>query len=399
VKKITSDSYQTYHEMRERLVRGGVNASFHELGAVVEYLHLKLSSDNVILESSRSNQYLASFRSIALRQLEAVSKPSPNGSVFPYMKTIDAIERATEFLDVMQRNNDPSRSPKLYHSGRYEYYIHYLKAQAPDHISLPTLVSLGATDILKSRGVPIGFWGVNTEVAWVDGYYQTSYEFLIHDVNHTRRMYQFLHEEAVRLGISVDEFARRSDEFVKNKLIPLISVKKTDDEVTKNKKRLLKVLLFEILHEDALPASKEVIETAVLRPPNKLTPFEKIENGTKVLYVMEPGATTLAYVFRKLAHDFYDMPGDRQDNIVGQEFRTRANIVEAAETLFKELGLDVKRELFVRFTYTDEGFPKDFKGTLVRDIEARPNETVPLSDATNPRSGAALKCSELFLSR
>lgn len=399
VKKITSESYASYKEMRDRLQAKGLNAPFPELEAVVEYLHLKIISDEAIIRTAKSNKYISAMRIFVLRQLETISASAKQAnSSYPYLKTLDAIERATEFLDVVQRNNDPSRSPKLYHSGRYEYYLHYLKAQAPDHISLPTIVSLGATDILKSRGVPIGFWGVNTDVAWVDGYYQTSYEFLIHDVNHTRRMFQFFKEEADRLGMSVDEFALISDEFVKNRLMPLISIKKADDEVTKNKKRLLKVLLFEILHEDALPASREVIETAALRPPNKPTPFEKIDGGKKVVYVMEPGATTLAYVFRKLAHDFYDMPGDRQENIVGKIFRTRDNIVEAAEELFRELGLEVKTELFKYLVTTDEGFPKDFRGTLVRDIEARPRETLPLNEAkASGASGGSLKCSGLFL--
>lgn len=391
VKKVTNDSYNTYHEMRERLLKQGGKASFPELGPTAEYLNLKLMSDPKILKSCSENVYLASFRTLALEKLNSVISPDAK---FPYLKTIDAIERTTEFLDVVQRHDDPTRSPKLYHSGRYEYYIHFLKADF-DHISMPTIASLGATDILRARGVPIGFWGVNTDVTWVDGHYQTSYEFLIHDVNHTRRMFQFQKEEAARQGLSIDEFSRRSDLFIKETLMPMISIKTADSDIVRNKKRLLKVLLFEILHEDALPASKKVIEEAVLRPPMQLTPFENIESGNKVKYVMEPGATTLAYVFRKLAHDFYDMPGERLDNIVGQSARTRENIVEVAEKLFSELGLNVKHELMMKYAFTDKGFPDDFRETLVRDIKLRPNETIPLNQK-KPVKLKVVRCEGLF---
>jgi hypothetical protein len=375
IKKITNDSFGTYDNMRNRLKSGGPNASFPEFRAVVDYLELKLQSDDVVAKLARENPQVATFRKLTLDRLAQVK-----GSSLPYRSTVDAIQRSLEFYDVFYRAIDPKRSPALYHSGRYEYYTHFLEAAVPDHIMLPTPTSLGATDILKSRGVPIGLLGVNTDITWVDGYYQTPYEFYVHDVNHTRRMYQFLEEDAAAKGISVEQYARQSDEFVKKKIMPLISVNKADDEITKNKKRLRKILLFEILHEDALPAAPDVIERAILRPPKQLTPFEAIVGGKKVSYVMEPGATTLAYVYRKLAHDFYDMPGERIDNIVAPSFRTRENIVEAAETVFKTLGLPVDNQRFQHFVSTDAGFPEDFRNTLVRDIATRPNETVPLND-------------------
>jgi Fe-S cluster assembly iron-binding protein IscA len=376
VKKLATDSFDAYENMRGRLKTGGPNASFPEFQSVVEYLELKLKSDDMVAKLCRENPHMAAFRELALQRLAQVRNSS-----LPYRTTVDAIQRSLEFYDVAYRAVDPKRSPALYHSGRYEYYTHFLEAAVPDHIMLPTLSSLGATDILKSRGVPIGLLGVNTDIAWVDGYYQTPYEFYVHDVNHTRRMYQFLKEDAAAKGIPIEQYAKQSDEFVKTKLMPLITVNKGDDEITKNQKRLRKILLFEILHEDALPASPDIIEKAMLRPPMQLTPFETMLEGKKVAYVMEPGATTLAYVHRKLAHDFYDMPRERIDNIVAPEFRTRKNIVEAAETVFKALGLPVNKPLFEHYVTTDQGFPGDFRNTLVKDIAARPNETIPLNEA------------------
>ncbi|MGE4233235.1 MAG: hypothetical protein AB7F43_07905 [Bacteriovoracia bacterium] len=373
VRKITNDSMHSYLEMKNKLLQNGHEASFaEELGPVVDFLEYKLLSDASLLQHCGENSVLSSLRKIALRHLRGVKEKA-----YPYLSTIEAIQRTLEFYDVYRRAVDPSRSPKLYHSDRYDYYGHYLKGELPDHITIPTLVSLGATDILKARGVPIGFIGVNTDISWVDGYYQTPYEFWVHDINHSRRMYLFFKESAEALGLTIDEFARQSDEFVKTRLIPIITIQKEDDEETKNKKRLIKILLFEILHEDALAATPEIVKTAVLRPPNLITPFERIE-GSTVQYIMEPGATTLAYVFRKLAHDFYDMPGVRLDNIVAEQYRTRERIVEAAETLFSALGFSVRRDILEYFVSTDQGFPADFKQTIKNDISARPNQTVPL---------------------
>lgn len=373
VQKIINDSHTTYEEMRQRLVKSGPQAKFFEFRSLVEYLELKIYSDDLVVTHSKTNQTVSNFRVIALEHLRRVKEAG-----LPYSETLDAVQRAIEFFDIVHRVNDPSRSPKLYHSGRYEYYTHFLEAEAPSHIMMPTLASLGATDILKVRGVPVGFIGVNTDITWVDGYYQTPYEFYVHDINHTRRMWQFFKEYAKANGMTPEQFAKKSDEFVKIRLLPLISINKTDDDKMKNRKRLRKVLLFEILHEDALPAAPDVIEKAVLRPPSLLTPFEEIIGEKRIRYVMEPGATTLAYVYRKLAHDFYDMPAERINNIVSPEFRTRENIIEAAEAVFSALDLPLRRDLFDRFINTDEGFPQDFKNTLEKDIASRPTDTIPL---------------------
>ncbi len=402
IREVSNNSLETYNEMSERLKKFGPEASFSkELGPVAEHLALQLAHDDVVKKLAASDPVFAEFRNSVLLDLQRVKKTDA-GVEYPYVSTLESIQRAVEFFDIVRRADDPTRSPKLYHSHRYEYYGHYLKSKIPDHITLPTLVSLGATDILKTRGVPIGLIGVNTDVTWVDGFWQTPYEFWIHDINHSRRMFQFFSEAAEAQGLSVEEFAKVSDKFVKEKLMPLISISKKDQQFVAsyvrkvsqkpplaptqeeseayaraNKKRLLKVLLFEILHEDALAAAPEIVKNATLRPPNLITPFEYID-GNKVVYIMEPGATTLAYTYRKLAHDFYDMPGARIDNIVAPEFRTREYIVEAAETLFKELGFKVRREVLEYFVSTDQGFPKDFKQTVEEDIRNRPGETVAL---------------------
>lgn len=373
-KALIQNSLEGYIELRNRIQTQGPNASFtDQFSSLVEYLVLKLKSDPSILQKSGHHPLIRNFRDQALAQLKEVAKLH-----HPYMQTLEAIERALEFLDVYQRSIDPKRSPVLYHSGRYQYYLHFLKANIRDHILIPTLASLGATDLLKIRGVPIGFAGVNTEISYVDGYYQTSFEFFIHDINHVRRMFLFFEKAAVKYGISIEEMAKKSDQFVKKILIPMISIGANDSDEVKNLKRLKKILFFEMFHEDALAAMPDILEEALLRAAGVLTPFEQIEKGKKVVYVMEPGASTMAYVFRKLAHDFYDMPGDRFSNVVDPKYRNYEFILEAAVEMLKELGMRADRAKLEDLLKQDTGLPKDFFKSLVRDHLKRPLETLPL---------------------
>lgn len=377
VQRILNDSFAVYRELIHRLRVKGLNAPFDQFAPIVGYLKLKLQTDEVVRIETQNSTYLHEFRTRVLAQLQKLEDQQ-----FGYLETLEGIQRCLEFLDVIHRAHDPAHSPQLYHSGRYEYYIHYLIDQAPEHILMPTIVSLGATDILRARGVPIGFAGVTTDITWVDGHYQTPFEFFVHDINHTRRIWQFFKEYAEANGLSIEEFAEASDRLLKTEILPLISIQPGDSERTKNLKRLRKIILFEILHEDALPAAIDVIERAMYRSPNTITPFEQIEDGNRrVTYVMEPGATTLAYVFRKLAHDFYDQPSERINYIVSPEYRTQENITEAAVDICRALGIEVNHERLSHLTNTDDGFPADFRRTLERDIQQRSEATLPLVNA------------------
>ncbi len=373
-KDIIKNSIESYESMREGLRINGPNTSFKDkFLSTVDYLILKLRSDNGIIERLTLDPLLWHFRDKALAQLNDVKNRD-----CPYMDTIEAIERALEFYDVYHRTIDPKHSPILYHSGRYQYYLHFLKGAIHDHIFFPTMANLGATDLLKIRGVGIGFAGVNTEINYVDGYYQTPFEFYIHDVNHVRRMFLFFEKASKKLGFDMEKFARMSDKFVRDTLLPMISINSADSEEVKNIKRLKKILFFEVLHEDALAAHPDILQEAVLRSAGVLTPFERIDNGNKVTYVMEPGASTLAYVFRKLTHDFYDMPGDRFNNVVDPKYRTYEHITKAAVELFNDLGIKADPAQIDRLLKQDTGFPKDFELAILRDHIRRAGETVPL---------------------
>ncbi|MBS2040100.1 hypothetical protein JST97_34250 [bacterium] len=375
MKGVIENPLNFYQDFKARLQTQGNSAKFPEFADLMRHLELHLIKESVSQEAA-SNKHLAVLRKTALEELKSAQEAG-----LPYRQTLDAVENTLGFLDVFERGRPNSEArPVLYHGHRYQYYTHYLKDTTPEHVTFPTFYSLGATDLLKTRGVPLGFVGVPAEISWVDGYTQTPLEFWFHDVNHVRRMWQFSSEHAQSLGISTDEAAARSDRYIKEQVMPLIKINKSDSEEVKNEKRMMKLIFFEILHEDALPADPNVIKSSLMRAPNTITPFEQLtQNESRVEYIMEPGATTLAYVYRKAAGNFYDMPGMRMENIVGAKFRTQEFISHCAKKLAAGLGLEVPHHKIDEFARDDTGMPGDFRAQLVKQLLEDPERMAPLN--------------------
>lgn len=374
IDEIMSNTVVRYRAMRARLLSDGDYAKFPEFRSLVDYLDVHMSmSMSMSADRTGGNAHLRALRRMTLARLRAVRSAG-----LPYMATLIAVQRACEYYDVYHRASG-SNMPPLYHSQRYEYYTHFLMCASPDHIMFPTAAKLGATDLLKCRGVPIGLLGINTDVLWVDGFHQTPFEFYVHDINHTRRMYQFMVEDAAAKSLDLQEYVVASDAYIRQTLIPAIAPMPYDDPVTRHYKRVCKIVLFEVLHEDAQPASPDAVLKALNRQALHITPFET-RAGTTVTYLMEAGASTLAYVFRKLTHEFYDRAEARQAGIVAPAYRTRPHVVEATARLCDALGFDVPLPQIRALVATDAGFPEDFLMTLVRDIARRPGETPVLQE-------------------
>jgi hypothetical protein len=374
IKTIIDSPLEHYNNFRARLAEGGPQTPFPEFADMVRYLELHLDKEGPLTQAS-GNKHLAVARQITG---EALSKVKESG--YPYRETIDTVQEALGFLDVYERGRPESQArPQLYHSNRYQYYSHFIKAETPDHVLFPTIYGLGATDLLKTRGVPIGFVGVPAEVSWVDGYTQTPLEFFNHDINHVRRMWQFTKEHAEEMNVPLQDYVVESDRYVREDLIPLIKINKGESADQKNEKRMMKLILFEALHEDALPAHPNILRNSLMRAPNTMTPFEELINDEKrVRYLMEPGATTTAYVYRKAAGMFYDMPSMRMENIVGVNYRTQDFVAESAKTLSKRLNLGVSEELIDAYTRDDTGMPNDFRFQLEQQLSEDPNRMAPL---------------------
>jgi hypothetical protein len=391
IKGLTNDPLQGYQGLRERLLRDGPNAAFPEFRSVVEYLELELQSDPLAAKLCQENPHLAAYWSIALKNIQDLPRDCP------YLTTFYAIEKAVEFFDVLRRTEMGDKAPPLYHSAHYEYYLHSLMGEVPDHIALPTMAPLGSTEFLKLRGVPIGFLGVHTESIRVDGFHQTPYEMFIHDVNHSRRMYQLLKEAANKKGIPEQAYYAQSTNFIQNVLLPLFTVSKSDTPRTKGLKLVLKMLLFEYLHEESFPADPDILRVELLRAPRQRVPFERIEKDREIVYYTDVRPTPINYTYRKLAHDYYDEPEDRMASIVPPEARTREVVVEAAAEVLKALGMeDIPMDALMEFVSADD-FPNgSFRAGLQRDIDRRPHETIPLGHGTHPSLAPLLEMKDRF---
>ncbi|MCA9779548.1 MAG: hypothetical protein KC800_22625, partial [Candidatus Eremiobacteraeota bacterium] len=375
IKGIINNPLEHYEDFKARLTSQGQKAPFPEFSDMVRYLELHMDKEGPLTEAG-GNEHLAVARQIAKEGLNKVKEAG-----YPYGETIEAVKGSLAYLDIYERGRPGSEArPQLYHSHRYQYYDHFIKNETPDHVLFPTIYGLGATDLMKTRGVPIGFVGIPPEVSWVDGYTQTPLEFFYHDINHVRRMWQFTKEKAGELGTPFPDFIKESNRYVNEELMPVIEISKSDSPERKNEKRMMKLILFEALHEDALPAHPAVLKSSLERAPNTLTPFEELINEEKtVQYIMEPGATTLAYVYRKAAGMFYDMPSMRLDYIVGADYRTQDFVAESAKTLNRELGLGVDEKKIDAYTRDDTGMPDDFRFQLEQQLEEDPDRMAPLN--------------------
>lgn len=377
IAELVGDPMTSYQDFRNRLRQFGRNASFPEFSSIVEYLILELESDSELLKACRKNPALASYRSAVLTRLQSLPRECP------YLRTFYGIERAVEFFDVWRRSQG-SHEP-IYHSAHYEYYLHALMGEIPDHIAFPTLADLSVEDFLLVRGVPIGFVGVHVDDIRVDGFVQTPYEMFTHDPNHARRMHQLAKERAQELGLDADGFYRRSNAFIGETLAPLFMPEEGDDETRRQLKMLTAVVLFEFMHEQSFPADPDLLLTQILRAPAQRTPFERIERDAEVVYYTEHRPTCLAYAFRKLAHDYFDRPGHRHSHFIRDEFRTRGRIVEVTGKILEALGLArIPWESLKEYVSSDDFPNASFRRGLQTDIDRRPSETVPLGFDESP---------------
>lgn len=327
---IYADPISSYVAFATRLANGGPNANFPEFSHNIEYLHESLLSNPSLETLCMNNKYMARFRQLVLTDMEGLLIMGAEGQL-PYTGTIITMDRTLELFDVLQRVQMGNSAPDFYHSNRYEYYLHYLMAEK-DHILFPTISSLSIRDLISLRGVPIGITGVTDSVVRVDGFPQTSYEFFHHDVDHARRKYQFFREEANKKGLTVQEFAEYSNKFVHNTLIPEIAFTPNLPEEEKDLKRAESMILFEVLNEDALVASPEVISSAIIQDILHKTPFERIEDNS-VVYLMDLEASNITCLYQKLIGSFFDTPAKRNIHLGGNFARSKEGVIKAATRL------------------------------------------------------------------
>ncbi len=308
VKKLINDPLQTYNKYIS-------SPEFTEvLSTIIEYLILSIKKI-----MTHENSMINDMCRIKLMNLYNVQYLNN----YAYISTLNAILSSIELFEILERR-DNNTIGVYYHFLNYKYYFD--KLIEDDCFIFPTIYNkLGSTDIINIRSVPVFFCGITAKSVYVDEFWQSPLEFFIHDINHSRRMYQYskfhLMEESAKFTSEIIEF---------------IKLKKEDSDTIKAHKQLMKMLLFEIVHEDALYMLPEIIWDALHRDTDYVYIFERtVLNDGKLDVVKQPikveGA--MAYTKYKLQYQFYDH-GDSKW-VVDSKYRTVTNIVNAAMLLLK----------------------------------------------------------------
>lgn len=371
LKDIMDDPLRAHDEFVSRRQANGDRASFPEFGYTVKALQYDMAKKPEVLEAIQNSPLLMGLRSEMISTLQATIEEG----AYEYAETVNLIEEATAFFDLVARVNDPE-CPKPYHTARFEYNWHELSVD-PDHTIIPTMASVTAFELLKLRGVPIGVIGVSADPIRVDAVIQTPYEFFHHDVDHTRRMHQESRLAIEREGIPARQYAEEATSLIHDRLLPAVDLSKVDeDDIDERDHRIaMRMILFEILHEDAYDATRDTIADAIMRAPMDRTGFERLVDNT-VEYFMGPRASTLAHVYRKLAHVFYDLPESRSTSLGTDFVRTRTAIVKAAKSLYRIVSDDPISDenletVCGQLVSSDEGFTDGFLGSFAHDVKER----------------------------
>lgn len=357
IRSLINEPLENFKRLSARFEAEGnrTEVSFPELFPVVDRLLTEMFSDE-INEMCKKNRILIGLRDKAVVNLRQVTLK--NRVFCPYLPTLHAIAGAVGFFDVIARekkgfyetvpadriieHNPRQVQYASYHMYRYKYRYDQLVNMVPHEIIIPSFEPLSATDLLKVRGVPIRFIGISTDFLYVDEFEQSPEEFYMHDANHTWRMISEDKAAVEKSGKSREALIEESAAFVKEYL-STIKILKTDTEEEREMKKLKKIILFEIVHEDARPFLKDVICQFVQQKEGSGVSFEvpRIDPHTEYMDVVDTvdtGISTLSYVRNKLQHGFYDQVDAQLPQIVDPKYRTSRWIAKAAYEMLVELG-------------------------------------------------------------
>ena len=324
---------------------------------IVKQLEEELFS-NRINNLCRENRALIWMRDNIFQNLQHLHQA--NRPVCPYLATVLEIIKAIEFFDIIVReeldfyneqddiekpivHNPAKRAHSKYHTYKYNYrFLDYYHNLIFKHeIMIPVFVNVWATDLMNIRGVPLRIVWLSTKLIYVDEFEQTPLEFTAHDLNHCRRYALEDLRVSEKMWISLEELYEISSIEVRDYMKNII-INKDDDPVVKEKKRLKKIILFEIVHEDARVFLKQTIIDTLLRiewedVPFELQSYNEQMKESSVVDIQEAYIHTLAYVKYKLQKGFYDTIDDQKSYIVWTNFRTSRKIAEAAYEMLEEL--------------------------------------------------------------
>lgn len=355
IRNIINNPEQIYNEIKTRFNKNNNSpeTSMPELFPVVDKIKKSLFNDK-INNLCKNNPVLLAMRDNVDNSLTHIS--FKNRVFCPYESTIRAIYDGIKFYDIVARlekqfyehcntewpiqHNPKDIDNALYHTYRYEYRYNEMMWMIPDEIIIPTFEYLWATDIMKIRWVPLRFVWLSEDFIYVDEFLQSPKEFFMHDVNHSYRMAMEDIQFSKKLWLSREQLYNQSNKFLTSYL-QSIKVKSTDSKEEKEIKKLKKIILFEIIHEDARPCLPEVVCEYLQQIEWNSVPFEvptiKEDGYRDVTDLMDTWISTLSYVRNKLQHGFYDEVDSQIPQIVDPEYRYAKWIAKAAYDMLVEL--------------------------------------------------------------
>lgn len=356
IRSLINTPLESYQNLKNRFdsLHNSPEASFPELFPVVDRILGDLFSEETN-QMCTEIPVLAGVRDkvvIGLRQVTL-----KNRIFCPYLPTLLAIAEGVAFFDLVARqkkgfydnmpkdkiveHNPQATQYASYHMYRYKYRFNQLLTMIPDEIIIPTYESLSATDLMRVRGVPIRFVGISKDFLYVDEFEQSPEEFFMHDCNHTWRMIMEDRDMLNKSGKSKNQIMKESNEFILEYL-DHIKIRATDTQDQRELKKLKKIILFEIVHEDARPFLKEIICKYIQSIEGGSVPFEvpridKDSGYMDIVDTLDTGISTLSYVRNKLQHGFYDNIDAQLPQIVDPRYRTSEWISRAAYEMLIEL--------------------------------------------------------------
>jgi len=271
-----------------------------------------------------------------------------NGNIYPYAYCIRAMVQSINMIDLINIDFKYKKDKQIwdkpyatvYFKERYHYYLDYLLDNAPNVFILPILQNVSATTLIKNRFSRIQPCGIIFDEEFVDEDLQTPCNFFWHDINHARRIYQNDIWYSKNHNISINTLRETMHKDV-NELLPIKDWLSDED---KKYESLIKILLFEVVHEDALPfINKSIINNIFFKSCN-CYPYERTyDNDDKTnkynrinLRFYEQGASTLRTLYNKIRHRFFEKEYIN-DKIVLKDLRYIKHIIYASYLLLKKI--------------------------------------------------------------
>jgi hypothetical protein len=379
VKNIIDNGKTVYPSLRTFFEMNPVMTSIPELKLCIDYLKYGLDID-FINQKCHENSVLDQLRQSLYCSIFAVTSDKENS--YLYGSTIRVIMKIIDFYDIIIRS--VKQVPPYYHKYRYERYVDYCISQASNGLFMfPTFANIGATDLLKLRCYPMFPIGLSLTMTFVDEYEQSPVEFFIHDINHIRRMFESNILDMNQKNIDISNFDDTVSYYNASYLclkeiftiinnntnkktqltegyeyinIPKIEMDKSqteirivhlkrddysnvinDEPIDLGYSQLIKIIVFEITHEDSLPMHKDVICKAILRNSGIETIFPRIDQYGKVIKMVQLGGSILGFVKYKLRYGFFDNINSPIEQIVKIYYRTDKQILIATQILLKKL--------------------------------------------------------------